>query len=148
MIYEMRLRSRLEALGPALERIQALVLQGTSCRELAGELRLIAEEALANVIRHGYGPDNEGDIVVLLEISDEFVRLEIRDSGPPYNPLDRPDPDILKPMEERSLGGLGVYLLRVLTDTQSYARLGAVNVLVLTKRRQPSLEGDSHNAEH
>ena len=148
MIYELRLRSRLEEVAPALDHIEALVSQGTSCRELAGEMRLIAEEGLVNVIRHGYGPSIEGDIEVILEISDESVRLEIHDSGPPYNPLDRPDPDIDTPIEERSPGGLGVYLMRVLTDSQSYSREGSVNVLALTKRRQPSLEGDANDAEH
>jgi sigma-B regulation protein RsbU (phosphoserine phosphatase) len=145
--HELRLRSRREELGPALDRIEGLVLQGTSDGDLAGEIRLIAEEGLSNVIRHGYGL-TEGDIDVVLEISEEFVRFEIRDSGPPYNPLERPDPDFDKPVEERTPGGLGVYLMRVLTDSQSYSREGSVNVLVLTKRRQVSLEGDSGNAEH
>src|SRR4051812_42501534 len=148
MIYELRLRSRVEELGPALDHVESLVLQATSCPELARDIRLVAEEGLVNVIRHGYAPNIEADIAAELEISDEFVRLEIRDSGLPYNPLQRPDPDIDKPMEERSPGGLGVYLMRELTDSQSYSREGFVNVLVLTKRRQPSLEGDSNNVKH
>jgi sigma-B regulation protein RsbU (phosphoserine phosphatase) len=150
--HELHLRNRLEELGPALDRIEGLVLHGTSDRELAGDMRLIAEEGISNVIRHGYARDSEGNVSegtidVELEIGEEFVRFEMRDSGPPYNPLNRVDPDLTKPVEERTPGGLGVYLMRVLTDSQSYAREGPANVLVLTKRRH-TLEGNSHNAEH
>jgi anti-sigma regulatory factor (Ser/Thr protein kinase) len=98
-------------------------------------MRLIAEEGLANIVRHAYEPEEEGEIEVLLALSETEVRLELRDSGRPFNPLEHPEPDLEAPIEERPLGGLGVHLIRSLTDAQTYTRHGQVNVLVLIKRR-------------
>jgi len=135
MQFAFTLRSQLEELARALDHIEDFLLQQAAERELASEMRLIAEEGLANIVRHAYEPDQEGEIEVVLALSETEVRLELRDSGRPFNPLEHPEPDLGAPIEERPLGGLGVHLIRSLTDTQSYARQGTVNVLVLVKRR-------------
>lgn len=129
------LRSQLEELASALDRIEQLLLEEAAERELASEMRLIAEEGLTNIVRHAYEPDDEGEIEVVMTLSETEIRLELRDSGRPFNPLERPEPDLEAPVEERPLGGLGVHLIRSLTDAQSYTRQGTVNVLVLIKRR-------------
>ena len=134
MQFAFTLRSQLEELARALDHIEDFLLQQAAERELASEMRLIAEEGLANIVRHAYEPDQEGEIEVVLALSETEVRLELRDSGRPFNPLEHPEPDLGAPIEERPLGGLGVHLIRSLTDTQSYARQGTVNVLVLVKR--------------
>jgi anti-sigma regulatory factor (Ser/Thr protein kinase) len=135
MHYTFTLRSQLEELARALDHIEDLLLQHAAEQELASEMRLIAEEGLANIVRHAYEPDEEGEIDVVLALSETEVRLELRDSGRPFNPLEHPEPDLGAPIEERPLGGLGVHLIRSLTDTQTYTRQGTVNVLVLIKRR-------------
>jgi anti-sigma regulatory factor (Ser/Thr protein kinase) len=135
MQHAFRLRSQLEELASALDRIEQLLLEAAAERELASEMRLIAEEGLTNIVRHAYEPDEEGEIEVLLALTETEVRLELRDSGRAFNPLEHPEPDLEAPIEERPLGGLGVHMIRSLTDTQSYARQGSVNVLVIIKRR-------------
>jgi anti-sigma regulatory factor (Ser/Thr protein kinase) len=135
MHYAFTLRSQLEELARALDHIEDLLLQQAAERELVSEMRLIAEEGLANIVRHAYEPDEEGEIEVVLVLSETEVRLELRDQGRPFNPLEHPEPDLEAPIEDRPLGGLGVHLIRSLTDTQTYTRQGEVNVLVLIKRR-------------
>jgi anti-sigma regulatory factor (Ser/Thr protein kinase) len=118
------------------------VLNGveTFCRalglatELALEMRLVAEEVLTNFIKYAHGLTEARAIDLRLSASPESVRLEFRDAGPPFNPLDTPPPDLTGPPERRGIGGLGVHLVKSLTDEASYAREGAVNVLVLIKR--------------
>jgi serine/threonine-protein kinase RsbW len=51
----------------------------------------------------------------------------------PFNPLDTPLPDLTSPPEKRGIGGLGVHLVKFLIDDASYAREGAVNIMVLIK---------------
>ena len=135
MEHAFTLRSQLDELARALDHIEDLLLQQAAERELASEMRLIAEEGLANIVRHAYEPDEEGEIEVVLALTETEVRLELRDSGRPFNPLEHPEPDLEAPVEERPLGGLGVHLIRTLTDAQTYTRQGTVNVLVLVKRR-------------
>ena len=135
MEHAFTLRNRLPELAHALDRIEQLLLEQAVGIQLASEMRLIAEEGLANVLRHAYAPGEEGEIEVVLALSETEVRLELRDSGRPFNPLEHPEPDLETPTEERPVGGLGIHLIRSLTDVQTYVRRGPVNVLVLIKRR-------------
>jgi anti-sigma regulatory factor (Ser/Thr protein kinase) len=56
------------------------------------------------------------------------------DDGQPFDPLLAPTPDTSAPLESRAIGGLGIHLVRKLTTSQRYARTGALNRLLVTKR--------------
>ena len=98
------------------------------------EVRLVAEEVLTNFVKHAHALTEERVVELRLSASPESVRLEFHDAGAPFNPLDAPLPDLAGPPGNRRIGGLGVHLVRSLVDDASYAREGAVNVLVLIKR--------------
>ena len=88
------------------------------------ELRLVVEEALVNVIKHGF-TDREPDCLRLTLTLAPWqgrpaVRVEIQDRGLPFDPLTVPMPAIDVAAEDRQLGGLGVMLMRQLSDQQSY----------------------------
>jgi serine/threonine-protein kinase RsbW len=59
--------------------------------------------------------------------------VQIKDDGKPFNPLIAPDPDIKVPIEERKIGGLGIYLVRRLMDELDYTQDSGENVLVMKK---------------
>jgi serine/threonine-protein kinase RsbW len=97
---------------------QAVVLVGGS-EDVAGDLVLAVNEAVTNVILHGY--QSMPGIVILGVISDEgdlFVHL--MDQAPLFDPTTVPPPDINLPLEERPLGGLGVHMMRQLCDELTY----------------------------
>jgi sigma-B regulation protein RsbU (phosphoserine phosphatase) len=116
---------------------------GLFCREtgVSGEpvedLRLALEEVLANVVRHGYGEGQPGEIEVGIGLEGEMVRLEVRDRARPFNVLEAPAPDLEIPLDDRPSGGLGVHLVRRLMDRVDYAREEGENRLVLERRRVP-----------
>ena len=62
------------------------------------------------------------------------VLLCVEDSGPPFNPLQAPPPDLTLPMTERQPGGLGIHLVKQMMDRLDYGRAGAKNRLTLRKR--------------
>jgi anti-sigma regulatory factor (Ser/Thr protein kinase) len=97
------------------------------------ELRLVAEEVLTNFIKYAHAANQEGVIALRLSASTESVRLEFRDEGASFNPLDAPLPDVTSRPEERGTGGLGVLLVKSLVDDATYVREGSVNILVLVK---------------
>ena len=110
-------------------------------RELIGcpdkarmRLSLAAEEAFINIARYAYAP-GEGDVDISLFVSGDppVATLVFSDGGMPYNPLDRPDPDITRPAGEREIGGLGVYMIKKNVDEALYRYQGGKNVLTLTK---------------
>jgi anti-sigma regulatory factor (Ser/Thr protein kinase) len=103
-------------------------------RETTIDVRLVAEEVLTNVVKYAHeGAEEEHTVELRLSASSESIRMEFRDEGAPFNPLDVPVPDLNTRPEERQIGGLGIHLVRSLVDDASYSREGRVNVLILIK---------------
>ena len=99
------------------------------------KLRLSIEEAVENVVRYAYdggigwleaGTNFDHDSLVLT--------IELRDAGVPFNPLERPDPDITAKAEDRDIGGLGILLCKRLMDSINYRYEEGNNVLTMTKK--------------
>lgn len=77
-------------------------------------LKLAVDETATNIILYGYQQvDIEGDVVVLSEISDEWLTVILVDTAAPFNPLTKKMPDaddLTRPLDEREIGGLGIFL--------------------------------------
>ena len=122
-------------LASVLDALASAVSKGTESKELADEMRLIAEEALTNVLKYAYPENEPGGAKVTLSVDTKEVGLEIRDHGRPFDPLAKPPPELDAPIEEREEGGLGIHLIKSLADGVAYVREGETNVLRITKRR-------------
>ncbi len=103
--------------------------------KFTNELNLVLEELVTNTISYGYTDDKEHFIEIDFNLKEKDNELEIKimDDAVPFNPLDRPAPDVNKPAEERSIGGLGIHLVKNLTDNISYRREDNYNILTLSK---------------
>jgi serine/threonine-protein kinase RsbW len=97
------------------------------------DLNLAIEEVVANVITHGYEDYEEHQIGVTISLEDKDITVKVEDDGRPFNPLEFPEPDLTRPLEEKALGGLGIHLVRNLTDGLDYKRQQAKNLLVMKK---------------
>lgn len=122
-------------LAAILDGIESAFLKQGLSVALAREMRLVAEEAMTNVLRHAYGLEEDGSVEITLVVQEGEVRLIVRDHGRAFNPLEHPSPPLDLPVEERPLGGLGIHLINALTDEQLYTREAEENVLVLVRRR-------------
>ena len=128
-----RVRNTYRDLPGALDGVEEFCRGRGLKMETTLELRLVAEEVLTNFIKYAHPVTQEGEIALRLSASTESVRLEFRDEGAPFNPLDAPLPDLTSRPEERGTGGLGVLLVKSLVDDATYAREGSINILVLVK---------------
>ena len=99
-------------------------------KELANKLDLCGEEIFANISFYAY-PEKNGNIEVELKISNGKLIFEFKDDGIEFNPLEKPDPDINLPPEERPIGGLGIYMVKQMVDDISYKRENNKNILTL-----------------
>jgi serine/threonine-protein kinase RsbW len=97
------------------------------------DLNLCAEEAVVNVILHGYEDKDPHEIEVSLDYDASSVTIILEDDGIPYNPLDAKGADIYAPAEERTPGGLGVHLVRALMSELRYERAEGRNRFVMKK---------------
>jgi serine phosphatase RsbU (regulator of sigma subunit)/anti-sigma regulatory factor (Ser/Thr protein kinase) len=96
------------------------------------KIQLACEEALVNVISYAY-PKAPGDIEITYLNSTSYLEICIIDAGIPFDPLSLPEPDIHKPIEERTIGGLGIFMMKKIMDEVRYERKGDRNILTLTK---------------
>ncbi len=101
--------------------------------DIAMEIELVLEEAVTNSMRHGFMDGGEHSVTVLMSCMDAELTLEVTDDGIPFNPLQRAPVDVDAPLEERSVGGLGIHLIRNLMDEVEYARVGERNRLRMIK---------------
>ena len=83
------------------------------------QLDLCVEEIFVNIANYAYG-SGSGDARICITYAEGTVTITFADSGVPYDPLAKPDPDITLSAEERQIGGLGVYLVKKNTDRVDY----------------------------
>lgn len=94
-------------------------------------LQLAIEEWIVNVCSHAYG-GRGGTIEVALRQRSGSLLVDVADDGPPFDPTAASEPDVAMPLEEREPGGLGLLLIRRMTDEISYSRDGGRNVVTFT----------------
>lgn len=102
------------------------------------DVQMAVDEACTNVIEHGYGGDERGTIEIICRQTDAGYAISIRDFGRAFDPDAVPEPDIEAPLEERPVGGLGLFFMRQLMDDVHF-QFDEVqgNVLTMTKRWKP-----------
>jgi len=129
---EIRLPARLDNLYPLLSFVTSCAKRRGAGQERINEIELAMEELLVNIFNYAY-PDRSGDVVIVCS-SDNAGRLvvEIADEGIPFNILTRAEPDIDAAVEQRSIGGLGIFFVRQLVEEIAYRREGGRNILTLT----------------
>jgi anti-sigma regulatory factor (Ser/Thr protein kinase) len=99
-------------------------------------MALILEEAVTNVINYAFADLPPPHMIrVKLDIAIERIVAEVVDNGRAFDPLARPEPDLSRPIEERDPGGLGILLMRRMTDRIEYRRSNGDNRLLLEKAR-------------
>ena len=113
-----------ESMGHAL-------IQGRADEKFIHDLKLVTEEWFANIINHGYADNGTGEIEVKLVAVTDGIRLTVMDSAPPYNPLENVPSK--QPDQDFSQGGMGLIIIKSLTDEQHYSRNETQNVFSITK---------------
>ncbi|MBR5119831.1 MAG: ATP-binding protein [Clostridia bacterium] len=93
------------------------------------------EEIFVNVAHYAYG-DGEGDMTLGIGFDEESRTITFRmtDKGTPFDPLNKPDPDITLSAEEREIGGLGIFITKKTMNSVTYAYENGENVLTMTKQ--------------
>ena len=112
-----------------------VVMRGAGFTEEAIlDTQLAVEEAITNVIVHGY-KEPGGEVVITCYVSSDCVEVEIADTAPRFDPLSMPEPDLESSIDKRRIGGLGVFLIRQVMNGVSYRYENGKNILVMTKNR-------------
>lgn len=92
-------------------------------------IQLVIEELVTNIIRYGKSENNGATIQIMVEIGAEGIVLQIVDDSSAFNPLEVGEPDTTLPLEERNVGGLGLFLVRKKVRSLSYDYRDGFNVV-------------------
>ena len=102
--------------------------------ETVYSLNLALDEVVTNVIRYGHEDDGrEHPIVVRLALERDVVTAQVEDDGRAFNPLEAPAPNLGASLDERPIGGLGIFLVRSVMNSVEYRREDGRNVLTMKK---------------
>lgn len=105
-----------------------------SLGDVWSSIRLIIEELVVNVVEYAYPDGTDGYLYVEITSDRERITLCFRDGGVPFNPLEFPSPDTSLPMDQRPIGGLGIFLVKKEMDTAEYKNANGENILTVTKK--------------
>lgn len=95
------------------------------------DLRLVLEEAFVNIVSYAFKPGDIQTITIEVDSTVDDIRITFIDNGAAFNPLTCTTDCVAG--EDRCKGGMGLHLIRSLTDIQEYNRVGQSNVFTLTK---------------
>ena len=99
------------------------------------KIQLSIEEVVENVVHYAYdGGIGWLEVSTHLDNDSLILTVELRDAGVPFNPLDKPDPNVALTAQEREIGGLGIYLCKQMMDSIDYRYEDGNNVLIMKKQ--------------
>ncbi len=101
---------------------------------VVGGVNLALEEAVVNVMNYAYPKGDEGHIELESAVTPEKWEFKLLDTGKPFDPTKVADADVTLDVEDRPVGGLGIFLVRQIMDSLEYKRDGNKNVLTMIKK--------------
>lgn len=126
-----------------LESLEAINAFVTAAAETAGlddraiyAVQMAVEEACSNIIEHAYGDVQEGDIECACVADAVGLTITLCDYGQEFDPSQVPEPDLQCRLEDRPVGGLGLYLIYQMMDEVRFECRPDCNLLTMVKRRE------------
>ena len=131
-MFEITLPAKVENLDKVQSFIEESAFTAKMDKKSSNNLIIAVEEIFVNIANYAYRPA-EGEVDVSLTVSDESISIEFKDAGAQYNPLEKADPDVTLTVEEREIGGLGIFMVKKLMDSVSYRYEDGKNILTIRK---------------
>ena len=130
---EIKIPAKTELLDEVLEFVNAAMREAMIDKKHEININIAVEEVFVNIAHYAYSSD-DGDVTISVNASKNNLVIEFRDSGQPYDPLSRDDPDTTLSAEDREIGGLGIFMVKKLMDNVSYRYENGNNVLTISKQ--------------
>lgn len=135
MEYHVKIPAMVENWDEIYESLKKFIDEiGVDCKE-KNDILVSAEEIFVNVAKYAY-PDLGGDVLIDAEFYPQsgVLYLKFKDQGVPFDPTKMQNPDINQSAQERKIGGLGIFMVKKMTDDMKYFyKDGSNNLLVIKK---------------
>ncbi len=93
------------------------------------DIILILDEMVTNIINYAYPDGREHTFTLFMEKKEERIYIKLSDNGIAFDPLKKADPDTDSSLEERQIGGLGIFIVKQLSESIEYKRIDDENQL-------------------
>ena len=130
---EIRLKNDFPEIPPAADAVDRFLAEHEAGPDILYLARLVIEELVSNTIKYGYDDQGTHEIRIEARMEEGTMILEITDDGHPFNLLEAPEPALHLPIDERPIGGLGLHLVRSMSDSVEYRRSGSNNIVTVRK---------------
>ena len=127
------LKNHIEEIGRMAAFLEELGEELNLKPEVAFNIHLALEEAVSNVIMYAYPEGEEHTLTLTARLVDNRLIFKIIDTGKEFDPTRQPDVDVTLSLDERPIGGLGIFLIRRVMQAVEYRRVGDKNILTLVK---------------
>lgn len=131
--HSIRIGNSMAEVASALTQAEAWLGEKNAPQKAHYFVNLTIEELATNLIKYGCKDGNAHFMEFDLRLLGDRVSIRARDDGAPFNPLEVSLSSSTPPAEEREIGGLGILLLRKMTDHMSYEHRDGCNILTLEK---------------
>lgn len=102
--------------------------------KLLTKFNLVVEEVFVNIVSYAYeDTDTNNTVTISINDNDDKTIITFIDSGKHFNPLIKDDPDLSLDVDERPIGGLGIYLVKKMMDNVEYEYKDNKNILTIEK---------------
>ncbi len=134
---EISLPATMENLDNVLGMTEALLEEAGCPMKVIMQLTVCVEEIFVNIVNYAY-ENTTGCCIIKLEadyLSQDMGEsiITVKDYGIRFNPLEREDPDITLSADERSIGGLGIFMVKKTMDKVEYIYENETNILIMSK---------------
>lgn len=127
----MRLKNNLNEISHMCDDIEQFCQDNAIPQAKTHDILLIIDELVTNVINYAYPQDEEHEFFLYMDKVDDLVHIKIVDSGIAFDPLAKTDPNTALSLEERQIGGLGIFLVKRLSEEVKYSRIDDKNQLYI-----------------
>jgi serine/threonine-protein kinase RsbW len=128
------LRNDISEISRVIDKLEEFGSENKIPGKIITEFALAVDEIITNIISYGYDDNEEHTISVVVFTDDENLTAIVEDEAKQFNPLEVPEADISKTIEERKVGGLGIYLVRKLMDSVEYEYNCGKNIFKIKKK--------------
>ena len=131
---EITITAILDNLASVIETVDAELEAAGASMKAQMQIDVAVEELFVNIARYAYEPET-GQMTLQIETGGDpmTARITFIDSGVPFDPTQRIDPDVTLSAQEREIGGLGIFMVKKSMDSMTYRRENDINILTITK---------------
>ncbi|MDR0409492.1 MAG: ATP-binding protein [Spirochaetaceae bacterium] len=129
---EFTFRASVDELEKLLDCMADIFAEYSCPEKTCNQIAVITEEIFVNIARYAYD-EKPGDAVVRVGRAGPVMAIQFVDTGKHFNPLEKTAPDINASIENRAIGGLGIYIAKKWMDSIHYERVDGENRLTLQK---------------